>query len=108
MPSKENEPATKGDLKELKTELNARMDHIHGELNARMDHIHGELNARMDHMHEDLVEKMRDMPTEVLRAFHTWARPAEIRMRKIDEIDQRMGWLEDRVSALERRDKPAV
>jgi hypothetical protein len=34
-----------------------------------------------------LVEKMRDMQTEVLRAFHDWARPIEIKLRAFPAID---------------------
>jgi len=80
-----NDPATKGDIEDLHT---------------KVDRIHDDLNARMDRMHDDLVEKMRDMQTEVLRAFHSWARPVEIRIRSLDE---RVGLLEERVSAIERR-----
>jgi hypothetical protein len=29
----------------------------------------------LDQLEERLIEKMRDMQTEVLRAFHDWARP---------------------------------
>ncbi len=29
----------------------------------------------LEAMEERLIEKMRDMQTEVLRAFHDWARP---------------------------------
>ena len=36
-----------------------------------------ELRNQIDRSHDDLVEKMRDMQTEVLRAFHGWARPLE-------------------------------
>jgi hypothetical protein len=32
----------------------------------------------LDQLEVHLVETMRDMQTEVLRAFHNWARPAEI------------------------------
>ena len=56
----------------------------------------------MDQMKDELIEKMRDMQTEVLRAFHSWARPIEIRMRSVDDIQERLGLLEERVSAIER------
>jgi hypothetical protein len=45
---------------------------------------------------------MRDMQTEVLRAFHAWARPLEIRLRALPQIEERLGLLEERVGALER------
>jgi|SRR5579872_2438805 len=66
------------------------------------------LDQKMDRMHDDLVEKMRDTQTEVLRAFHSWARPTEIRLRSLDDVQQRLGLLEERVSAIERGDKPAA
>ncbi|MEQ1946907.1 MAG: hypothetical protein ABL995_06950 [Bryobacteraceae bacterium] len=56
-------------------------------------------------MHDDLVEKMRDMQTEVLRAFHDWARPVEIKLRTLPMIDERLGLLEERISRLERGEK---
>jgi hypothetical protein len=53
-------------------------------------------------LRDELTEVMRDMQSELLRAFHAWARPVEIRLRAIPQIDERLGLLEDRVSALER------
>ena len=50
-----------------------------------------------------LVEQMRDMQTEVLRAFHGWARPLETRLKVLPLIDGRLGLLEDRVSEIERQ-----
>jgi hypothetical protein len=79
-PNGNNEPATKADLAALERRL----------------------EARMDQMKDELIEKMRDMQTEVLRAFHSWARPIEIRMRSVDDIQERLGLLEERVSAIER------
>ena len=79
MPTEEDRPATKKDL--------------------------GELRGDMDRLRDDLVEKMRDMQTEVLRAFHDWARPIEIRLRSLPHIEERLGMLEERVSAIEQRDK---
>ena len=66
------------------------------------------LDQKMDQMRDDLIEKMRDMQTEVLRAFHSWARPIEIRLRTFDDIQERLGLLEERVGRIERGDKPAA
>ena len=41
----------------------------------------------LDQLEERLIEKMRDMQTEVLRAFHDWARPVEIKLRAIPPLD---------------------
>jgi len=87
MPTEEDRPATKKDLDELRTELRT------------------ELRGDMDRLRDELVEKMRDMQTEVLRAFHDWARPIKIRLRSLPHIEERLGMLEERVTAIEQRDK---
>ena len=53
----------------LRSELRGDMSELRGEMS--------ELRNQIDRSHDDLVEKMRDMQTEVLRAFHGWARPLE-------------------------------
>jgi hypothetical protein len=45
------------------------------------------------------------MQTEVLRAFHDWARLVEIKLRAIPPMDERVGLIEERVSRLERASK---
>jgi hypothetical protein len=83
MPSEDDRTATKKDLDELRIEL----------------------NGNMDRLREELIEKMRDMQTEVLRAFHGWASPIEIRLRALPNMEERLGLLEERVGAIERREK---
>lgn len=51
---------------------------------------------------DKLTEAIRDSQTEVLRAFYDWSRPVDARLRNADELVQRMGWLEERISNLER------
>ncbi len=46
------------------------------------------------------------MQTEVLGAFHDLARPVDIKLRRLPEIDERLGLLEERISRLERGDWP--
>jgi hypothetical protein len=72
-----SEPATKQDLQELEARLGQDM------------------HAREDR----LVDAMRDMQTEVLRAFHNWARPNDIKMRSHEE---RIALLEQRLADIER------
>ena len=52
-----------------------------------------------------MVEQMRDMQTEVLRAFHDWAQPVEIKLQAIPRLDERLGLIEERVRRLEFKDK---
>jgi uncharacterized coiled-coil protein SlyX len=75
-----NLPATKQDLTELRADV----------------------DRRFDQLRDELTEAMRDMQTEVLRAFHAWARPLEIRLRALPQIEERLGLLEERVGAIER------
>ena len=76
----DSRPATKQDLNELRDEL----------------------RGEMHQLGDRLVEQMRDMQTEVLRAFHDWAQPVEIKLRAIPPLDQRLGLIEERLSRLER------
>ena len=96
MPTEEEDrPATKKDFDELRVETKLR----------DLNELRIELRGDMDRLRDDLVEKMRDMQTEVLRAFHDWARPIEIRLRSLPHIEERLGMLEERVTAIEQRDK---
>jgi hypothetical protein len=94
MPNDESAPATRKDLDALRAEGNQRFDQI----DQRFDQI----DQRFDRLRNDMIEQMRNMQTEVLRAFHGWARPLEIRLRAIQPIEERLGLLEERVSAIER------
>lgn len=67
-----------------------------------------DLDAALTRQRDELIEAMRDMQTEMLRAFHNWASPLEIRIRHLPEIEQRLAWAEDRISALERGEGPPM
>src|ERR1700720_664429 len=94
-----------GNMDQLRTELNGNMDQLRTELNGNMDRLRTDLHGDMDRLRENLVEQMRDMQTEVLRAFHGWASPIEIRLRALPNMEERLVLLEERVSAIERREK---
>ena len=83
-------PATKRDLDQLRDEINI------------------DFSGKLNQLREDLTEQMRDMQTEVLRAFYDWARPMEIKLKSIPAIEERLGLLEERVSRIERGDKPPM
>jgi hypothetical protein len=57
------------------------------------------LEERMDRMQDNLIEAMRDMQTEVLRAFHNWASPTDVKMRGHEE---RLTIMEERLRQIER------
>ncbi len=91
-------PATKQDLNELREE----MHQFRGEIREEMHGLRDQLRQEMHELGDRLVEQMRDMQTEVLRAFHDWASPVEIKLRAIPALDQRLGLIEERLSRLER------
>lgn len=115
MPS-EDRPATKQDLDLLRTDVDQRLVEFRADVDRRFEQVDrrfeqidqrfDQIDRRFDQLHETLIEQMRDMQTEMLRAFHAWARPFEIRMRVLPQIEERLGLLEARVSAIERGDKP--
>lgn len=86
----DNNYATKQDLQELRAHVDERLNQV----DARFDQV----GARFD----QVIEATRDMQTEVLRAFHNWARPAEVKIRSHEE---RLTLLEERVSEIERGNK---
>jgi len=63
----------------------------------------------LHNMEERLIEKMRDMQTEVLHAFHNWARPSEIKSRahgaNIAGLEERISLLEERLNEIGRGPK---
>ena len=98
MANEDDRPATKGDLNNLRDDLRT-------EMHSGLAGLRTEMHDSMDRLRDELVDKMRDMQTEVLRAFHGWASPIEIRLRSLPNIEERLGLLEERVGTIERRDK---
>ena len=94
----DSRPATRKDLDDLRDLTRLDLNELRNKLRQE---LRGDLNALRD----ELVEKMRDMQTEVLRAFHDWARPVDIKLRAIPPMDERLGLIEERVSRLERANK---
>jgi hypothetical protein len=127
MPSHDDQAATKHDLEQVRTvlttdihQVKTDIDHVRTELTAHLHDVRTELKGeihqvrlgldglrgRVDQVRDEVVEHMRDMQTEVLRAFYDWARPIELKLRSIPPIEERLGLLEERVSRIERGDKP--
>jgi len=81
--SADSAPATKADLKEVESRLDAKIDGVEERLDAkisgvdkslgsRINGIAGELvktNAKMDRMHEEIMSGLRDFRGELLKAF---------------------------------------
>jgi hypothetical protein len=67
-----------------------------------------ELKAHLEAMEARLRERIDNVETKLLSAFYDWARPVEIRLRTLPYIEERLGLLEERISKIERGDKPAA
>jgi hypothetical protein len=80
-----HEPATKQDLRELRTELKQDIEQLRSESN---------------HAFDDLKETMRDGQTELLRAFYSFAQSTDAKL-KDTEISDMM--LRERLTAVEMR-----
>jgi hypothetical protein len=66
-----------------------------------------ELRQHLNSMEQRLIDRIEAFETKLLTAFHDWARPVEIRLRTLPMLEERLGLLEERVSKMERGDKPA-
>ena len=81
------------------------------DLDTALDKLKSEIVAAISASEERTTEQMRDTETKLLRAFHGWARPAEIRIRDQATLahgfDERLALLEERVSHLERKEPAA-
>ena len=78
-----NAPATKGDLQKFATKDDLRQ------------------------FEERLMEGMRDIQTEMLKAFYSYAQSADLRMRESDTMThgmrERLAAVESRITEIERR-----
>ena len=80
-----NAPATKGDLINLKDVL----------------------TGNMQQLEDRLTETMRDVQTEMLKAFYSYAQGNDLRLKQAETIDnqlrERMSIFESRLTEIERR-----
>ena len=65
-----------------------------------------DFKQEMTELKDDLIEQMRGIETKIRTAFHNWPRPVEIRIRTVEQISERMAFLQERVAELERRNHP--
>jgi hypothetical protein len=91
-----NNPATKGDLVDLTTELKGDLADLRSELK-------GEIANQKD----ELLEAIRDSQTEVLKAFYGFGQTIQERFKQDDRneaaMNARMTILESRVLDVEKR-----
>ncbi|HYA16668.1 MAG TPA: hypothetical protein VEF06_04340 [Bryobacteraceae bacterium] len=84
---------------EMRTEFRSGMDALRAEMDTRF--------AAVDAEFESVRADLERLETRLLTAFHSWASPMEGRVRDMSKLAlgsaERLGMLEDRVSAIERR-----
>lgn len=97
------EPATKADIQRLQSELHGRTDQLRSEMKETSD----QLRSEMHHNYDDLKETMRDVQTELLKAFYTFATTADARQKANESahsgMNDRLTAVEQRVTELEKR-----
>jgi|GEM_PF-3037814 len=98
---------------ELKTYLDAKfaeMDAKFAQARMETDAKFGEVRAEMYELRTELRAEIEKVETNLLGAFHGWARAMEIRVRGVAGIttgfDERLAMAEERISSLEWR-KPS-
>jgi len=91
---------------DLKLYLDAKFAEVHGEFAS----AHGEFAAvrsEIAAVRVDLRADIEKSETNLLRAFHGWARSMEIRVRGISAVstgfEERLAMAEERISEVERR-----
>ncbi len=74
-----SDPVTKGDLLELESRMDTRLDSLESRMDARIDslesRIDARIEARIDASEVRILERMKAMETRLLTAFHQWAVP---------------------------------
>jgi Skp family chaperone for outer membrane proteins len=116
-----NQPATKADLAELRTEFKADMAELRTEFKADMAELRSEFKAdvaalkqdieqsraEFNHGFDDLKETMRDAQTEILKAFYGYTQTADARFKESDgsivALKQRLSVVEERLLEVEKR-----
>lgn len=92
---------------ELKTYLDGKFSDARIDLDAKFGELRAEIDARFNEERVERRVEIEKTETNLLRAFHNWARSMEIRVResdtKVTGFDLRLVYIEERVSELERR-----
>jgi len=98
-----HEPATKQDISELRAELKQDSGELRAELKQEIE----QLRAESHHEFDDLRETLRDVQTELLKAFYSFAQSTDAKLKESEIADMllrsRLSAVESRVTEIERR-----
>ena len=97
---------TKHDLEQLRSDTKQDLGQLRSDTKQDLERLRSDTQQYLVELGDRLTETIRDSQTEVLRAFYDWSRPVEARLNRVDELAQRMSWLEQRIGELERGKRP--
>jgi septal ring factor EnvC (AmiA/AmiB activator) len=87
-----HEPATKADLEQLRSEIKENAE---------------QLRSEFHHGFDELKESLRDVQTELLKAFYSFAQSSEAKLKDAETSDtalrQRLTAVEMRLTEVEKR-----
>jgi predicted nucleic acid-binding Zn-ribbon protein len=105
-----DQPATKGDLSTLGSDLRAEMSTLGSNLRAETSLLEEKveiLRTEQNHHYNDLVERISDAQTELLKAFYGYAQGNNKRVAELEGNEgafrSRLATIEDRILEVERR-----
>jgi hypothetical protein len=121
----QNAPATKGDLAGFRAELKQDVAGLRAELRQDVAGLRAELKqdvaglraelrqdveqsrSEFNHGFDDLRETLRDVQTELLKAFYSFAQSTEVKLKDSEVADfmlrQRLTVAESRITEIEKR-----
>jgi hypothetical protein len=73
------------------------------ELKQALEAMEKRVTERTDRHFEQVFERINSTETKLLNAFYGWAKPVESRLKIMPSIDERLGFMEERISAVERK-----
>ena len=95
--------------------LTAKSEALEGRLTAKAEAMEGRLTAKAEALEERVNARIEKAETNLLTAFHSWARPMEIRVRGVSGVafgfDERLALAEERISegwSLQAVDRGAI
>ena len=94
-----HEPATKRDISELRTEMSELKTELKQDIEQSRSEFH--------HGFDELRENLRDVQTEMLKAFYSFAQTTDAKQKESELADTmlrgRLSAVESRVTEIERR-----
>src|SRR3954447_14860461 len=98
-----NAPTTKRDLQELEQRLDQKLEQETRKLDEKIEMM----RAESHHAYDDIKETFRDGQTELLKAFYSYARSTDAKLKESEVADmllrERLTAVESRVTDIERR-----